>query len=355
MKKLIQSGNTLHLHALDNVYDKIPVGNYLLKYDPRQGYYLEIKEDFKLPEKTYGDNKPLIQRWQDSFEKNSRKNMGILMTGTKGAGKSLLAQEFCIESNRPVIMINEAFTGSDFVDYITAPNFDGSIILCDEFEKVFNAEYGDENYDVFKDAQKDFLGLMDGNFTTRLIFLLTVNDNSKLNAYFTNRLSRIKYRKHFTGLDASVIDSIIEDKLLNKDYKAGIYKVFKKIGICTMDLLIPLIDEINLFDESAEECAKHLNLQCEKRYYDIKEIWKGKEYECNSALFSLDDNTFHIEREWLSTERKLDKTAENELRYFTFKNGIDTIEIIAEDEVKITSKKGLVFKCTVKDNVTLVF
>ena len=78
-------------------------GNYLLKRDMMSGeFYLSPTLPFKLPEKIYGDTS-VIQRWLKSYEVNSSKNMGILLSGLKGAGKTILDQKLCIDSNKPII------------------------------------------------------------------------------------------------------------------------------------------------------------------------------------------------------------------------------------------------------------
>ncbi len=356
MKKLIQQGDSYYLNSVDSVGDRPDPGNYLLKYDDqRRCYYLQKKEAFKLPSKIYGDYS-IIDRWSRSFKVNSLKNMGILLSGTKGTGKTQIAQQFCIKENRPVIMINQAFGGTDFIDFLTDPVFSGSIIMVDEFEKIYGNQNTEDDYQAVKSVQKDFLSLMDGNFATQLIFILTVNDVGGVDTHLINRLSRIKYNMTFTGLTAQVVEEIIEDLLQNKAYKEEIYEVFTKVGLCTMDLLIPLINEVNLFKESPKECAKYLNLKCENRYYSVMEIYKGQEKMCNPLSFSLDDQRIQICREWLQDLKKLSVDLRDESIWQNIIPGKDKIETITRDEIKITTTLGRVFKCTVKEqNISVVF
>ena len=287
---IIQSGHRLTFTDVDATYDKLPAGNYMLKRDPRSGeFYLVQKEDFVMPKKVYGDHS-IVDRWLKSWKHNSNKNLGILLTGLKGTGKTITAQKFCMDSNMPVIIVGEPFDGSEFVDFLTNPKLGECIIFIDEFEKVYN-----------RDNQYDMLSLMDGNYTTRLVFLLTVNEE-RINEYLVNRLNRIKYRKAYGDLEFDLVDEVIDDMLINKEHRESIHLFFEKVNMRTFDLLTNLIKEMNLFGEDAIACGRHLNLKAEAKYYNVVEIFDGQEFECyptnwipGSSLEISRKNVDHVE------------------------------------------------------------
>ena len=256
-----------------------------MKFDPREGFFLEKKDAFILPQKIYGDQS-IIKRWLTSWKTNSSKNLGILLAGVKGSGKTITAQKFCMDSELPVIIINEVFHGSDFIDFITSPKLGECIIFLDEFEKMYAKQ----------EHQQELLSIMDGNYSTRLIFLLTVNED-RLNDYLVNRLNRIKYCKTYYDLDVDTINSVIDDILVNKDHAESIHTFFEKVNLRTFDLLVNLIKEMNLFNEDALECGSHLNLKPHNKTYEVFEIFNGKEYPCYSS-------SFFPGMEWLEVERK---------------------------------------------------
>ena len=265
---IIQSGHRFTLTDVSATHNKLPVGNYMLKRDPRSGeFYLVQKEAFVMPTKVYGDHS-IVDRWLKSWKHNSSKNLGILLAGLKGTGKTITSQKFCMESNMPVILVGEPFEGTEFVDFLTDPKLGECIIFIDEFEKVYN-----------RDNQYDMLSLMDGNFSTKLVFLLTVNEE-RISDYLINRLNRIKYSKSYGDLEFDIIEEVIDDMLINKDHKESIYTFFEKVNMRTFDLLTNLIKEMNLFGEDAIDCGRHLNLKPEEKYYNVTEIFEGKEYEC---------------------------------------------------------------------------
>ena len=306
---VIQSGTKYSFANITDTFTTLPKGNYLLKFDPREGYFLEQKDAFILPKKIYGDQS-IIDRWMKSWKTNSSKNLGILLAGVKGSGKTITAQKFCIESELPVIIINEVFHGSDFIDFITSPKLGECVVFLDEFEKMY-----------FKQEHRhELLSIMDGNYATKLIFLLTVNED-RLNDYLVNRLNRIKYCKTYYDLDDDTIKSVIDDMLINKEHAESIHTFFEKVNLRTFDLLVNLIKEMNLFNEDALECGSHLNLKPHNKTYEVFEIFGGKEYPCNSSSFFPGLECLEVER------KSLEYLPENKKRYTN-----ETVAVEIEDD-----------------------
>jgi hypothetical protein len=354
---IIQNGEKFSFADITGTYDKLPVGNYMLKYSEREGFFLIKKEQFVMPSKVYGDQS-IVNRWLTSWKHNSHKNLGILLTGLKGSGKTITAQKFCIDSNLPVIIISSGFSGSDFVDFITNPKLGECIIFIDEFEKIYS-EYDRDN------AQHDLLSIMDGNFSTKLIFLLTVN-NENLNEYLVNRLNRIKYRKSYSDLEFETMEAVINDMLINKSHHESIYEFFEKVNMRTFDLLTNLIKEMNLFDEDAITCGMHLNLRSHAKQYEVFEIFKGKEFECYRTEFAPVSKIIEIER------KEIDHlgVSDSKLRSLDIEDVEDSydisysVRIVLEDckvertgkNIHIETPEGLKFRLKELDSkISLVF
>lgn len=322
--KIIQNGSDFSFADVTAVNDELPKGVYILKQNPAtQQFYLTKKDNFVLPKKIYGDHS-IVNRWIKSFENNSEKNLGIILSGLKGSGKTITAQKFCMESNLPVILITDAYSGTDFIDFLTNGLLGKCIIFIDEFEKIYDR----------KDDAVDLLSLMDGNYPTKLIFLLTVNE-FRINEFLVNRLNRIKYRKHYSDLEEETINEVIEDLLINKDHKQSIFDFFERINMRTFDLLVNVIKDMNLFNEDAIACGKHLNLEATSKYYDVYEIIDDEPIACNGCYANRAAKEFTIERKVL--KRKKDE-------YY--------VEIDLEDENWESIKEGRSFRLVNKKTKT---
>lgn len=68
---------------------------YVLKHDKFNGFYLEITQNFDIPNTLYGDIQSDTARFINTFKKRTG-NTGILLVGEKGSGKTLTAKIFLI-------------------------------------------------------------------------------------------------------------------------------------------------------------------------------------------------------------------------------------------------------------------
>jgi hypothetical protein len=262
---LLRNGKTVVIGNFDSIEEKLEPNVYILKHNPMANqYYLEINNDFILPEKLYGD--PTIsERFIKRFN-NTSENLGILLTGLKGTGKTLLAQKVCIDSGLPVIRIINKFEGNEFLDFMSSPELKNSIVYIDEFEKIYKGNEGwDELEDKpFNDNGAGLLSLFDGSFNTKFMFLLTVNDINKLSDFLINRLGRIRYKVTFNELSNEIINNVIDDLLEDKSFKEDLLDSLIYLDFISYDILVNIIYEINMFKEPASKFMNILNLQNEK-------------------------------------------------------------------------------------------
>jgi SpoVK/Ycf46/Vps4 family AAA+-type ATPase len=255
--------------------EKLPKGTYYLRYNEmQQSYYLEKVEDFKLPKKIYGDCS-VVDRWIKSY-KNNERNTGVLLSGIKGSGKTLLSKKLAIDSDLPVVIIDQPYEDTNFVSFITSPELGDICVFIDEFEKIYND----------RDTESGLLSILDGSFKTHNLFVFTCNQMN-VSEYLINRPSRIRYRTHFESLDQSVINEVIDDLLEDKTQKDSIFTVLDLVGIVTYDILISLIREMNLFKESAIKVAQYLNLKSEEFTVTCYELWDGQRVELEYKYATL--------------------------------------------------------------------
>lgn len=245
----------------------IPEGTWLVKYSDQKGFYLERIEDFKLPSKIYGNPEELSDRYLKTYNKYD-KNLGITLSGVKGTGKSLLAKMTAIKSNLPVLVITDAYCGTDFNMFMSQITQE-VVVFVDEFEKVYDKE----------PLQNALLSLLDGSIEGKKLFIFTSNQTTSYNNYLLNRPGRIHYLKEFTKIDSKLLDDIIKDNLNDMSEEFDLKRIVELIDDANIDMVMALIREMNDFNEKAKEAVKYLNIQVQNQgRYDIKVIKNDNGY-----------------------------------------------------------------------------
>ena len=142
MSHFLRNGNTWKVaddRAVE-VSDRLPPGNYVIKQDPFGNLFLEEIESFEFKGKKYGDNDKNRDRIFSTFMSRSS-STGVMLTGEKGSGKTLLAKTLtmkCADEGIPTIVINSPWRGDAFnqlLQDISQP----CMVLFDEFEKVYDS------------------------------------------------------------------------------------------------------------------------------------------------------------------------------------------------------------------------
>ena len=284
------------------IIKKIPKGVWLLTSDDSQtSFKVESQPDFTLPKTLYGDTTEIYERFLDTFKKED-KSLGVLLSGGKGCGKTLTAKRVCIESDLPVIIITKAFEGELFYNFIARIEQE-VIIFIDEFEKIFDSN----------EKQAMFLPILDGAFSSKKLFLFTSNSEN-LNEFLINRPNRIKYHIKYGGINKDTKEEIIADLLDNKDNKDNLLTLLDILGKTSIDVLINIIQAMNLYNETAEEVIKFLNIKVEEKNFNVLGFIDGKRLSTTINYNPLVAENIYIsyrdsedKYKWYSTERELFK------------------------------------------------
>ena len=255
---ILQDKNVFSVGSLTNTYDKLPVGTYRVKFDERaNAYFLQKTNDFEPPKKIYG-NMDCVDRVLNTF-KDGDKNLSVLLVGLKGSGKTLTAKQICIKSQLPVLLIDELYEGTDFISFLSSPELGSCVILIDEYEKIYTR----------RDGELTMLQILDGACNAKHLFVLTVNEMSNINSNLINRPSRIFYRKIYESIPEDVLIEILDNELVNQNWRSEMMQVFDKFTALSYDIVMSLVKEVNRYDESPIGCAKLMNFTPESVYVSV--------------------------------------------------------------------------------------
>jgi ATPase family associated with various cellular activities (AAA) len=263
----VQKGSTFWAESDLNskVFPKLPAGNYTVGITQTGQYFLDKVEDFAKPGKVYGDSKTMAERAISTFHARS-KNLGLLLAGEKGSGKTMLTRlisQSLAEVGVPTIIITSPLCGDSFFKFLYSISQE-CIVLFDEFEKVYSDT----------DDQQKMLTLLDGVFPSKKLFLLTCNDRWKLDSHMRNRPGRLHYMVEFNGLGAEFVREYCQDALKNQGHTEDVVSACMLFRAMNFDMLQAIVWEMNQYNEPVGEAMKMLNArpdgETEREVFDVK-------------------------------------------------------------------------------------
>lgn len=255
----LQDGNIFSQGSATTVShpEGLSKGIYEVKLSMTGFYLSKIAESFTFDYKLYGLNQKFIDYVLKTYE-NTTGNLGVLLDGIKGTGKTVTAKELCNRLQLPVILVQSMGndTNSKLIKYLsTAIDFD-CIFFFDEYEKEFK-------------NSSDVLSFMDGTYNSiyRKVFLLTTNELN-VDPNLLGRPSRIRYKKSFSNLSEEVTREILNDILEDKTAIEKVIELTHSMNIITIDLIKAIATEINIHGaESLPDIKETFNIEFSRFSY----------------------------------------------------------------------------------------
>lgn len=255
--KIIESNGQFNVYGGNSVstYDMLPAGYYEVYFHKQKGFWLEEHPQMQVKEeKVYGNHMNKVDKVLKAF-KTFNRNLGIMLSGDKGMGKSLFARMLSTEAVKvglPVIVVNFYAPGiMNFIDSIQQE----ALILFDEFDKTFE-ERDDCN------PQYEVLNVLDGLSIGKKLFAFICNDLEEINDCMLNRPGRIHYHFRFSYPNEEEIRAYLKDKL-NPIYYNQIDDVVKFSCMTNInyDCLRAIAFELNC-GYGFKESVNDLNILC---------------------------------------------------------------------------------------------
>lgn len=233
-------------------YDLIPGKVYSLSKDTyADDLYLKEDKDFEFPEKYYlnENDSRFINKTVRTFNNTTKLTTGILLSGLKGSGKTLMAKKIAITSNLPIIVVGQNISASEIEPFFAKINTNVCVIF-DEIDKYWSTRY--------------LLGFLDGvKPSCKKLVLCTCNDEEEIDEYLNDRCSRIRYKKSFNCLTKDIIEGIMNDMLPNKEKaKSATEFIYNAIKVVSYDNVVMFAEEVkNNPDESYDTILADMNIE----------------------------------------------------------------------------------------------
>lgn len=259
--RAIQNGNVFRIYDDSmQTFNQLPTQAYTVCFDQNSGFFLRKYSDIRVNEKIYGVHIAKVNKVLSAFA-DFQRNLGVILSGDKGIGKSLFSKILSCEAIKagiPLLIVNNYIPGiSSYLNDIEQE----VVVLFDEFDKTFSSKGGDTS------PQTEMLTLFDGISQGKKLFVVTCNDLNGLNNYLVNRPGRFHYHIRFEYPSGTEIREYMQDKL-SEAYWGEIDKVInfsKKINL-NYDCLRSIAFELNRGDtfEVAIQDLNILNLSRER-------------------------------------------------------------------------------------------
>jgi DNA-directed RNA polymerase subunit F len=248
-------GNRLYLGYPSQEFEKLEDAIYNINVDDFGRFYLVKNSDgFKFDYKLYGLETELVDRVIKTYTSTTHGNLGVLLNGLKGTGKTVSSKIIANRLNQPIILVDSAIRGiHKFLTSIPQ----NITIFIDEYEKVFG-------------ESTDMLTIMDGalNSEFRRVFLLTTNE-LYVDRNLIQRPGRIRYLKKFEDLKPNVVEEIVDDCLVDKKYKQECINFISNLETITVDIVKAILTEVNIHDEGPNEFEHIFNVKKLKGKYNL--------------------------------------------------------------------------------------
>ena len=288
------------------VEKKLPAATYTVEFSKEEGFFLAPMENMEFSGKIYGNIEDVVDRITKAYVAR-KKNLGVLLSGIKGSGKSLtmkmLAKKVVDTFNIPAIIVSKAYPSHYLARFLYSIDMNCAVIF-DEFDKNYAESLKDsKENEMDTSGQSGLLDLLDGIYASQKLFVFCANKDYAVSEYMLNRPGRIFYHFRYKPLTMDIIREYLDDNIKNKDFIEEIILYSGFISNLTFDILKAIVEECNLFNEPVSQFIDNMNITCnisDRRYkvvvsdengVNIKFIRNERiDTSCEFSFYTTDEN-----------------------------------------------------------------
>lgn len=248
-------GGRLYLSLPSDEFELLDNAIYKVGIDQMGRFFLMKSSDgFTFDYKLYGLETKLVERVEKTY-RATHGNLGILLNGLKGTGKTVTSKIIASKINQPIILVDTKIEGIQF--FLNSITQDVTIFI-DEYEKVFGDSAG-------------MLTIMDGasNSSFRRLFLLTTNE-LYVDKNLIQRPGRVRYLKKFSDLKPEVITEIVDDILEYTDFRNECINFISNLETITVDIVKAIVNEVNIHMEGPSAFEDVFNVKKLSGKYNVQ-------------------------------------------------------------------------------------
>lgn len=224
-------------------YELINGKVYDLMEEKGSGVHLKESKDFDFP-KNYAlsdEDLRFVNKSIDAFNRTTKMTTGVMLSGIKGSGKTLMAKYIAKQTKLPIVVVDPAVYVSEIENFFSKTDTPCCIIF-DEIDKRWNT--------------RQMLSFLDGvKPTCKKLVICTCNKEDDIDEYLNDRCSRIRYKKKFTSLDKTAAFAVINEVINNKSKaEAATEYLFAKAKLISYDNTAIFAEEIRNNPNESFDC-----------------------------------------------------------------------------------------------------
>lgn len=255
MKEFLRSGDKVVARPNGLDYELEPGKVYSLKYDDWENEsFLEVNDSsLTLPEGLIysDDDTKFVNKVLSYFKRTNKATTGVLLSGLKGSGKTVMSKIIARNSNLPVIIVSNSCPTRYMTSFFSKFSETEVCVIFDEIDKnerMWNTE--------------DLLGFLDGIHTTgKKLVLLTCNSNSNINEYIMDRCSRIRYYRKFDSLSEESVAVVTKKFLGEEEARPATRFILENFKCISYDNIVSFCEELKEYaNDDYESIVKDLNI-----------------------------------------------------------------------------------------------